>query len=136
MVTAMPIRDEVLNWLAEAKADLRHAEASISMGDYNWACFAAQQAVEKALKALVLHVLGEYPRGHDLVKLYRKVKGSIIVQLSEEGLARLSAYYTIARYPNAGVERPSEEIVKEHAEEALSIARGSLNEVSKVIRDP
>lgn len=132
----MPVRDEVLNWLAEARADIRHAGASISMGDYNWACFAAQQAVEKALKALVLHVLGEYPRGHDLVKLYRKVKGSVEMQLSEGSLARLSAYYTIARYPNAGVERPSEEIAREHAEEAISIARGALDEVSKVIRDP
>lgn len=43
----MPIRDEVLNWLAEARADLRHAESSISIGDYNWACFASQKAAEK-----------------------------------------------------------------------------------------
>lgn len=130
----MPVRDEVLNWLAEARADLRHAEASIGIGDHNWACFAAQQAGEKALKALVLHALGEYPRGHDLVKLYRKVKDSIV--LSEGALAKLSTYYTIARYPNAGMERPSEEISKEQAEEAISIARGVLDEVFKAIRDP
>lgn len=132
----MPVRDEVLNWLAEARSDLRHAEASINIGDHNWACFAAQQAVEKALKALILHVLGEYARGHDLVKLYRKVKESIAIQLNEGSLARLSAYYTIARYPNAGVERPSEEIVREHADEAVSIAREVLDEVSKIVRDP
>lgn len=132
----MPTRDEVLNWLAEARADLRHAEASIGIGDYNWACFAAQQAVEKALKALTLHVLGEYPRGHDLVKLYRRVKDSIAVSLSEASLARLSTYYTLARYPNAGMERPSEEILKEHAEEAISIARGALDEIAKAVRDP
>jgi len=59
----MPVRDDVLNWLAETRADLRHAEASINIGDYNRACFAAQQAVEKALKALILHVVGEYSRG-------------------------------------------------------------------------
>ncbi|RLG62126.1 hypothetical protein DRN84_02515 [Candidatus Geothermarchaeota archaeon] len=28
------------------------------MGDYNWACFAAHQAVEKALKSLILHIKG------------------------------------------------------------------------------
>ncbi|MDH5816356.1 MAG: HEPN domain-containing protein [Candidatus Nezhaarchaeota archaeon] len=133
---ATPIRDEVSNWLAEARSDAHHAEASINIGDYNWACFAAQQAVEKALKALILHVLGEYPRGHDLVKLYRRIKGAIDVQLSEGALAKLSAYYTIARYPNAGMERPSEEITKENAEEALSIARGVLDEITKIIRDP
>lgn len=132
----MPVREEVLNWLAEARADLRHAESSINIGDFNWACFAAQQAAEKALKALVLHVVGEYPRGHDLVRLYRRVRGSASVPLSEGALARLSTYYTIARYPNAGIERPSEEILREHAEEALSTARGVLDEVAKTIRDP
>ena len=68
------MRDEVLYWLSEARADLRHVEASMRLGDYNWACFAAQQAAEKALKALILHLLGEYPRGHDLVVLYRRVR--------------------------------------------------------------
>ncbi|MEM1696896.1 MAG: HEPN domain-containing protein, partial [Desulfurococcaceae archaeon] len=72
----MPVRDEVFNWLAEAQADLRYAEVSISTGRFNWACFIAQQSAEKALRALVLHVLGEYPRGHDLVKFYRRVKDS------------------------------------------------------------
>jgi len=74
--------------------DLRHAENSYRIGDYNWACFAAQQAAEKAVKALILHVLGEYPRGHDLVKLYRKIRDYIEIKLSESSLARLSAYYT------------------------------------------
>ncbi len=132
----MPIRDEVLDWLAEAKADLRHAEASARIGDYNWACFAAQQAAEKALKALTLHILGEYPRGHDLVKLYRRVREHVEIRLSESSLARLSAYYTQARYPNAGIERPSEEITKDQADEAITIARGVIDEISKIIRDP
>ena len=132
----MPVRDEVLDWLAEARADLRHAEASKRIGDYNWACFAAQQAAEKALKALVLHVLGEYPRGHDLVKLYRRVREFVKLELSEGSLARLSAYYTQARYPNAGIERPSEEITREQADEAVAVARGVVDEVSKVIGDP
>jgi len=136
MVKGMPIRSEVLDWLNEAKADLRHAEASIKIGDYNWACFAAQQASEKALKALILHVIGEYPRGHDLIKLYRRVKDNVEIRLNESFLARLSAYYIQARYPNAGLERPSEEITKEHAEESVSTARGVINEISKAIRDP
>ncbi|MEM4020739.1 MAG: HEPN domain-containing protein [Desulfurococcaceae archaeon] len=68
-------------------------EVSINMSKYNWACFVAQQATEKALKALVLHVLGEYPRGHDLVKLYRRVKDSATVSLNEVVLAKLSVYY-------------------------------------------
>uniref|UniRef100_A0A7J3QGP7 HEPN domain-containing protein n=1 Tax=Ignisphaera aggregans TaxID=334771 RepID=A0A7J3QGP7_9CREN len=79
----MPVRDEALNWFAEANAGLRHAEASIEIGDYNWAYFAAQQVVEKALKALITHIVGEHLRSHDLVKLYRKVREFVEVKLSE-----------------------------------------------------
>lgn len=131
----MPVRDEALSWLEEARSDLRHAEASISLGDYNWACFAAQQAAEKALKALILHSLGEYARGHDLVRLYRRAQSAGLT-LSEGALARLSAYYTVARYPSAGLERPSEEISREQAEEAVATARGVLDEVARALRDP
>ncbi len=132
----MPVREEVLSWVEEAKADLKHGEASIRIGDYNWACFAAQQAAEKALKALILHVHGEYPRGHDLVKLYSRVKEGAQLSLRLSDLSRLSAYYTQARYPNAGLESPSKEITKEQAEEAVNAARVVINEVSKAIRDP
>ncbi len=132
----MPVREEVLNWFEEAKADLKHSVSSVKIGDYNWACFAAHQAAEKALKSLILHVLGEYPRGHDLIKLYSMVKDSVVLNVSLANLAKLSAYYTQARYPNAGVERPSKEITKEQAEEALEIAGKIINEVSKAIRDP
>lgn len=44
----LPIRDEVLNWLEEARADLKHAHDCIELGRFNWACFASQQAAEKS----------------------------------------------------------------------------------------
>ena len=113
-----------------------HARKSIEIGDYNWACFASQQAAEKALKALIMHLLGEYARGHDLVRLYRKVKPYIELNISESSLAKLSSYYTISRYPSAGIERPYEEIGEDQAREAVEIAEVVLSEVSKAIRDP
>lgn len=132
----MPARDEILNWLAEARADLKHCKVSIDAGDYSWACFAAQQAAEKALKSIILHLLGIYPRSHDLVKLYRVVAGQVDLGVKLHELATLSAYYTQAKYPNAGLERPSEEMTKEQAEQALKIAEGIVNEVSKIIGGP
>ena len=51
-------------------------------------------------------------------------------------LARLSMYYIQARYPNAGIERPSQEITKEEAEEMFNIARDVINKIIQVIRDP
>jgi HEPN domain-containing protein len=134
--TALPVRHEVLLWLEEARADLRHAAKSIDIGDYNWACFAAQQAAEKALKALIMHVVGEYPRGHDLVRLYDVASRYVRLNLSRTLLSRLSAFYTQARYPNAGLERPWEEITIEQAREAVEVAGKVLSEVEKALRDP
>lgn len=39
------------DWMAQAESDLEHAKKSLKMQDYNWSCFASQQAAEKALKA-------------------------------------------------------------------------------------
>ena len=46
-------------WLAQAAHDLEHAEHSLEGGHYDWACFAAHQAAEKAVKGLYLHLGGE-----------------------------------------------------------------------------
>lgn len=132
----MSVRDEVVNWLDSAEADLKHAKKSLEINDYNWACFAAQQAAEKALKALIMHVVGEYPRGRDLVKLYRMVKEFAELKVDEGKLARLSSYYTQARYPNAGIERPHEELSEELAIEAIEVAEAVVHEVTKIIRIP
>jgi HEPN domain-containing protein len=53
------------DWLRQAQRDLEHARRSQEAGDYEWACFAAQQAAEKALKALHL-ALDSYPEGAPL----------------------------------------------------------------------
>lgn len=43
------------DWLRQAERDLEQAEDSRRAGRHKWACFAAQQAAEKAVKALHLH---------------------------------------------------------------------------------
>jgi HEPN domain-containing protein len=37
------------DWLRQADKDLKHAKTSLSARDYEWACFASQQAAEKAI---------------------------------------------------------------------------------------
>ncbi|MGH2520820.1 MAG: HEPN domain-containing protein, partial [Chloroflexota bacterium] len=51
------------DWFRQAERDLEQAVASQTDGRHEWACFAAQQAAEKAVKALHLH-LGEDAWGH------------------------------------------------------------------------
>ena len=40
------------DWLEQAKSDLGHADNDVSGAYYEWARFSAQQAAEKALKAV------------------------------------------------------------------------------------
>ncbi|MBX6423069.1 HEPN domain-containing protein [Thermosulfurimonas sp. F29] len=47
------------DWLTQALRDLRQAEISLGAGLFEWACFAAQQAAEKAVKALYEYLGGE-----------------------------------------------------------------------------
>jgi len=49
------------DWLRQAHRDLEQAEDSRRTGHHEWACFAAQQAAEKAVKALHLYSSPRYP---------------------------------------------------------------------------
>lgn len=44
------------DWLNQAIRDLDHAEDCCRAARHEWACFVAQQAAEKAVKALHLHL--------------------------------------------------------------------------------
>ena len=68
------MRQEALDWFNEGEVDLRRAHMSLEAEDYSWACFAAHQAIEKAMKALIIG-LGRRtpPRIHDLTELFREM---------------------------------------------------------------
>ena len=51
--------NRAVDWLAQAERDLQHARHSLEAGDFEWACFAAQQSAEKAAKAAFLALGGE-----------------------------------------------------------------------------
>lgn len=86
------------DWFAQAERDLGQARDSRAGGRHEWACFAAQQAAEKAVKALHL-------------ALYQDAWGNVIAQLLAElpllpppGLADkakvLDNFYVATRYAN------------------------------------
>lgn len=84
----------------QAETDLRHARNARKSGDYEWSCFAAQQAAEKAVKALIQSLGGE-GWGHSVTILVgglseRKDMADRIV----DGAKRLDKHYIPARYPN------------------------------------
>ena len=80
----MPSRSR--DWLNQALRDLDQAEDSRRAGRHEWACFAAQQAAEKAVKALHLH-LGQEAWGHVISKLFSELPKTISLpqELIEKG---------------------------------------------------
>ncbi len=61
--------DIARGWLRKARSDEVAFAASLNAGAFDAACFHAQQAVEKYLKAFLLHHRKEFPFTHNLAKL-------------------------------------------------------------------
>ncbi len=56
------------DWLRQGQRDLEHARRAAEDGDFEWACFAAQQAAEKVAKAALQHS-GLEAWGHSVTAL-------------------------------------------------------------------
>ena len=61
--------DLVEGWRKKAESDLIAVDATIEAGAFDVACFHAQQAVEKLLKAFLCSVETEFPHTHNLLRL-------------------------------------------------------------------
>jgi HEPN domain-containing protein len=93
--------DRSKDWLDEAKGDLEHARNDMQGGFYNWACFSAQQAAEKAIKA-VFQRMGAEAWGHSVADLLKELakKQAVSENLVDASL-ELDKAYIPTRYPNA-----------------------------------
>ncbi|MDW8018389.1 MAG: HEPN domain-containing protein [Thermus sp.] len=95
-------REEGLRWLAQAQDDWEAGEAPLRAGKLAQAAFLAQQAGEKALKALWIP-LGLDPWGQGLAQLVRDLPegmGGALQPLLPQALA-LDKLYIPTRYPDA-----------------------------------
>lgn len=86
------------DWFEQAKRDLAQARSSASEGRHEWACFAAQQAAEKAVKALHLN-LAQEAWGHVVARLLKELPMAVPQDLIEKGKV-LDAFYIPTRYAN------------------------------------
>lgn len=112
------------DWLRQAKRDLSHAEEDAKIGFYEWACFSAQQAAEKAVKALFQHLHAQ-AWGHSITTLIRGMIDSYpeAKELLSVG-KKLDKYYIQPRYPNGFDEgTPEDYFTEEDALEAITNAR-------------
>ena len=63
MAEGVAMSDRSSDWMAQAKPDLEHASKDVADGYYEHACFEAEQAAEKAVRAVYLR-RHEDARGH------------------------------------------------------------------------
>ncbi len=119
------MKTEVKDWLEQALADLDKARVLLDAKRYDGVVVFAQQAAEKALKALHIFIYETIPpKIHDLVELCSKVKAPQDVIPSAENL---SGTYFFSRYPGAAPVIPVKFYTlvkaKKHLQEAEVILR-------------
>jgi len=93
--------EEANRWIRAAENDLQAAEAMVASRHFNWACFLAQQAAEKAVKAYLYAQGVEDPWGHSVADLLRDALtyNAALRDLQPTG-ALLDKFYIPTRYPN------------------------------------
>lgn len=127
---------EFARWFEQARDDLAAARASTNAGHHEWACFQAQQAAEKALKAFLLLQGKRQFLSHSINELLREARQ---VEPELDALAkarRLDEYYIPTRYPNGlpGSTRPHEFYDEEEADECLQLAASVIEAIARIQR--
>jgi HEPN domain-containing protein len=88
------------DWFTQALRNLDQAKDSAAAGRHEWACFAAQQAAEMAVKAVHLKH-GQEAWGHVVRRLMEQLPPTISVSSELLDAARaLDIHYLPTRYPN------------------------------------
>jgi HEPN domain-containing protein len=118
-------------WLRRARSNLARASQGQVTPDvlFEDACFDAQQAVEKALKALLVLRGVQVPRTHaisELITMLAELGFDIPTDLQEA--STLTDYAVAARYPG-----PSEPVLAEDYEKAVAIAAAVVSWASRIV---
>ena len=94
-------------WLRRAKSNLARARAPRPSPEvlYEDLCFDAQQAAEKAIKALLVQRSVDFPKTHDLAKLLTLVaEAGVAVAEDIRAAAVLTPFAAGGRYPRQWVD--------------------------------
>ena len=124
--------DEVHRWLLHAREDLVAAEALAGTAQAvpRHACWLAQQAAEKALKAVLVFLQQDYPLRHDLDAIRNLIPEGWRIKEEYPDLAELTAWAIEARYPGAWPDPVSSDAAKA-AEQARSVLESVLRDLEQ-----
>jgi HEPN domain-containing protein len=108
------------DWLSQAKRDIESAKSQRKERFYEWTTFIAQQASERACKA-VLQRFGAEVLGHSTSKLLAAIEDeSGSESRLREAALLLDRFYIPSRYPNGwGEGTPADFITREDADSAI-----------------
>ncbi len=112
------------DWIKQAKRDLEMAKNARGSGFYEWACFIAQQAAEKGVKA-VYQSKGGSAIGHGIGFLLRGLAAERVAvpKGTLKAAKKLDGHYIPSRYPDGMAEgTPGDHFDKEDADDAIRCA--------------
>ncbi|RLE57217.1 MAG: DNA-binding protein [Thermoprotei archaeon] len=127
--------EEARRWFLQTSRDIKAASDSLHAANFEWSCFQAQQAAEKAVKAL-LYAHGRHAWGHSIVELLNILKE--LEEVPEElyvAARELDRHYIPSQYPNAFESGyPGMYYDKPTADRALEAARKIMEWVKECLR--
>ena len=122
--------DDPLVWMDFARNDLRMARDGIKHGyRLESLCFHAQQAAEKALKAVLVGRFIQFPKVHDVERLLDLLPSDLAPNPAVRKAVALTRYAEAGRYPHG-----FEDVMVDEYREAVALASTVLNWVEKVLK--
>jgi len=116
----MQNREQALEWLSRASSSLAQARSGRISDEilFEDLCFNAQQAAEKALKAVCIYLEAEFPKTHSIGFLLEILRERNIVISPEVAEGKVLTEYAVeTRYPGA-----YDPIAEEEYSQALRLA--------------
>jgi len=128
-----PVPSSPGEWISHAESDLKLAQLAVGDPDIRagQVCFHAQQAAEKAIKAVLLSREVEFPLTHDLEELVEIAEGSglrLPEDITQVGL--LTPYAVETRYPGYWAE-----ITQADVDEAIRLAAQTVSWAKSVLME-
>ena len=120
------MKEEVKRWINKAEDDLRKAVDNFKIKNYDLTSFLCQQAVEKALKAILIEKTGKFPKIHDLIKLGKLIN---IDEVLLKECEILNPVYIKTRYPDIN----NEKYTAKESKKDIEIAKKVLEWIKKNI---
>lgn len=123
------MKNAVKEWMGQVDDELKMAQYLFDGDFYKGACFHSQQAIEKALKALLLNKGWELEKTHSIERLIYLLRGyKIKIDITDEDMVFIDSIYR-GRYPAEAGLLPLGEPTKADAQKAVSIAERIIKKI-------